>query len=135
MPVLGGIHHVKLPVSDVARSLEWYQKVLGIETTMEFKDDDGVLRGLVSKVPGVETTLFALRENPEAAAGLKDFDPISFGVQTRADVEEWAAYMDKIGIEHPPIVEAAIGYILRLQDPDGRWVHIYSWETPDGSDS
>jgi catechol 2,3-dioxygenase-like lactoylglutathione lyase family enzyme len=31
-----GIHHVKLPVSDLARSREWYERVLGFTVEREF---------------------------------------------------------------------------------------------------
>ena len=30
--MVAGIHHIKLPVSDVARSRAWYERVLGFET-------------------------------------------------------------------------------------------------------
>jgi catechol 2,3-dioxygenase-like lactoylglutathione lyase family enzyme len=36
MSALRGFHHVKLPVSDVARSRDWYQRVLGFEVVIEF---------------------------------------------------------------------------------------------------
>jgi catechol 2,3-dioxygenase-like lactoylglutathione lyase family enzyme len=35
-PALAGIHHLKLPVSDLARSRGWYRSRLGYEVTMEF---------------------------------------------------------------------------------------------------
>ena len=31
MPPLAGIHHLKLPVTDLARSLEWYRSRLGYQ--------------------------------------------------------------------------------------------------------
>ena len=31
-PVLAGIHHLKLPVTDLARSLEWYRSCLGYQS-------------------------------------------------------------------------------------------------------
>ena len=33
---LTGIHHVKLPVGDVARSRAWYERVLGFEVASRF---------------------------------------------------------------------------------------------------
>lgn len=130
MPALTGFHHLKIPVTDVARSLDFYERVFGIKVTLSFSDDDGVLRGLVGELPNLGGTLLALRDNPELAKALSGFDPISFAVQTKADVEEWAAYLDQLGIPHKPIAEAAIGYILIFNDPDGLELHIYSWETP-----
>ena len=130
MPELGGIHHVKIPVTDVARSLAWYQKAFGLKTTMDFSEE-GVLKGVVGEIPGLTNTFVALRENIETAKALSGFDPIAFGVLERSDVEAWEAHMDEVGIAHLPVVAAAMGWILRLQDPDGLEVHIYSWAKPE----
>ncbi|MER5625534.1 VOC family protein [Streptosporangium sp. NPDC002544] len=47
MTVPGGFHHVKLPVSSVHKSLEWYRRLLGPEVAIEFVED-GVLRGVAN---------------------------------------------------------------------------------------
>ena len=53
MSDLGGIHHVKFAVSDIQRSIDWYGRVFGFTTTMEFKDDEGIVRGSVGKLNGL----------------------------------------------------------------------------------
>ena len=64
-PTLSGIHHVKFPVRDLAKSRAWYERVLGLEVQMEFADDhDGVVRGVAGPAGGVP---IALREDPLAA--------------------------------------------------------------------
>ncbi|MGH3251492.1 MAG: VOC family protein [Trebonia sp.] len=35
-PVLAGVHHLKLPVTDLARAREWYRSRLGYQLQMEF---------------------------------------------------------------------------------------------------
>ena len=127
MPGLAGIHHVKIPVSDLQRSRAWYERVFGFKVTMEFPED-GVVRGLVGEVPGMGDTVMGLRENPSAAAGIAGFDPISFGVRDRAHVEEWVSHLDNLGIPHSPIIDATEGWLLVFHDPDGLEIHLYSWE-------
>ena len=39
MAMISGFHHVKLPVADVARSRDWYGRVLGFEVALEFIED------------------------------------------------------------------------------------------------
>lgn len=56
-----GIHHVKLPVSDLARSREWYERVLGYTIELEFPDDDGVVRGVGGRLTGAGVPI-ALRQ-------------------------------------------------------------------------
>ena len=41
---INGFHHVKLPIADLARSRDWYARVLGLQTHIEFAEG-GVLMG------------------------------------------------------------------------------------------
>ena len=44
-PALAGVHHLKLPVTDLARSREWYHSRLGYELRAEMVEQ-GQLMGL-----------------------------------------------------------------------------------------
>ncbi|WP_433063278.1 VOC family protein [Dactylosporangium sp. CS-033363] len=125
---LAGVHHVKIPVTDLDRSLDWYRRVFGLRPAMEFRDADGVVRGLVCEAPGLGPTSVGLRVNPAAAEGCAGFDPVSFAVRGRADLEAWAAHLDGLGVEHSPVIEASIGWLLVFADPDGLALHLYTWD-------
>ena len=127
MPELAGIHHVKMPVTDLDRSRDWYGRVLGFKVTYEFQDADGVVRGVAGEVPGLGDSMLCLRVNSQAAQGCQGFDPVSFAVRDRADVEAWAAHLDTLGVPHSPVIEASIGWLLVFSDPDGLDLHLYSW--------
>lgn len=127
MPELAGIHHVKMPVTDLDRSRDWYGRVLGFKVTYEFQDEDGVVRGVAGEVPGLGDSMLCLRVNSQAAHGCQGFDPVSFAVRDRADVEAWAAHLDTLGVPHSPVIEASIGWLLVFNDPDGLDLHLYSW--------
>lgn len=126
-PGLAGIHHIKIPVTDLQRSLDWYSRVFGYETTLVFPEADGVNRGAGGTIPGLGPTTIAFRVNPEAAHGCKDFDPVSFGVADREAIEAWVKHLDDLGVEHSPIIEASLGWLLVFDDPDGLQLHLYSW--------
>ncbi|NEW27709.1 VOC family protein [Nocardia cyriacigeorgica] len=129
MPDLAGIHHVKIPVSDLSRSVRWYREVFGMRPTLQFADSsDGVVRGAAGDMPGLGRVLVALRENPVAATGCKGFDPVGFAVNDRADLEQWATHLDGLGIPHSPVIDASIGWLLVFDDPDGVEIHLYTWE-------
>jgi catechol 2,3-dioxygenase-like lactoylglutathione lyase family enzyme len=126
-PSLSGVHHVKIPVTDLARSADWYSRVFGLSVTIEFPDADGVVRGLGGEVPGLGDTLLTLRVNPKAAEGCQGFDPVSFAVGDHCDITAWAAHLDELGIAHSPVIEASVGWLLVFDDPDGLQLHLYSW--------
>jgi catechol 2,3-dioxygenase-like lactoylglutathione lyase family enzyme len=126
-PVLSGIHHVKIPVTDLKRSIDWYRRVFGFAVTMEFPETDGIVRGVAGTVPGLGDTQLTLRVNPEAVRGCVGFDPVSFAVDGHADIATWAAHLDGLGIGHSPVIEASVGWLLVFDDPDGISLHLYSW--------
>ena len=124
---LAGVHHVKLPVTDLARSLQWYRQVFGLRPTMAFPDSDGTVRGFSGEIPGLQPTLVAFRVNPAAVEGCRGFDPVSFAVQGREDLERWVEHLDDLGVKHSPVIEASIGWLLIFDDPDGLTLHLYTW--------
>ena len=126
MPRLSGYHHVKLPVSDIARSREWYGAVLGLEVDIEFVEE-GVVMGLALADPG-RTVGLAVRLDPERAKAMAGFDAIAFAVPTRADVERWRAKLDELGVEHGGVVTGHRGgsVLVGLHDPDGIEIRLYA---------
>jgi catechol 2,3-dioxygenase-like lactoylglutathione lyase family enzyme len=126
MPTISGFHHVKLPVTDVARSSGWYQRVLGFEVTLEFVED-GVVRGLGLAAAGGAVQL-ALRGDPARSAALSGFDPIALAVPTRDDVHRWERRLDELGESHGGIVTGHRGgsVLVGLHDPDGIEIRLYA---------
>jgi catechol 2,3-dioxygenase-like lactoylglutathione lyase family enzyme len=132
MPVLSGIHHVKLPVDDVGRSRRWYETVLGLEAEIEFVEE-GELRGVALRDPG-GTLCVALRLEPERVAALAGFDPLTLQVDTHAELKGWLQHLDDLGEAHGGIVAGHEGWALvGLHDPDGIELRLYTLERVDGS--
>ncbi len=125
-PALDGLFGVKLPVTDLTRSLRWYQEVFGLEVYLEFPDDDGVVRGVACRAAGLGDTAIGLRENPAVARGIAGFDPVIWAVPDQAALEEWVTHLDTLGIAHSPVIDASIGWLLVFHDPDGLEIHLYT---------
>lgn len=123
---LNGFHHVKLPVSDVARSREWYCRVLGFTYGIEFIED-GVLAGVGLADPS-RTVGLALRGDPERAAAMKGFDAIALGLPSVAEVECWRERLDALGEPHGGVVTGKRGgsVLVGLHDPDGIEIRLYA---------
>jgi catechol 2,3-dioxygenase-like lactoylglutathione lyase family enzyme len=129
MPEFRGVHHVKIPVTDLGTSTEWYRKVFGLDVAVRFEDSDGVVRGVMLGTPG-EVFGLALRESPDHARGIADWDPVAYLAEDEAEVEAWAAHLDGLGIAHSPVIRTHIGALLVFRDPDGIEVRFYSGVQP-----
>lgn len=124
--MIAGVHHVKIPVSDVARSREWYERVLGMQVALEFVED-GTLMGVALADPA-GTVQIALRHDPVRAAALADFDPLALAVATRDDVDVWRRALDDLDEPHGGVVTGSTGgaVLVGLRDPDGIEIRLYA---------
>ncbi|MFI9503012.1 VOC family protein [Nocardia sp. NPDC052566] len=135
IPTLAGVHHLKLPVADLARSIEWYRTRLGYRVQVEFTEN-GVLAGVGMHHPDGGPD-FALRRDPERAAAAAGFDYFAIGVPDKAAILALAEHLTALGEQHAGVHFATIGWILPLlHDPDGHEVRFYTTQhhtdIPDG---
>lgn len=125
-----GFAHVRLTVTDISRSKDFYDRLFGWEIAVDQSaqaDDPGVRQsaekfygGVVYQTP--QGTLFGLRPvgtavfNPDVTG----LDHVSFAVESRTALEAAADTLDKVGIKHGEVTDltdAGIA-ILSFQDPD-----------------
>jgi catechol 2,3-dioxygenase-like lactoylglutathione lyase family enzyme len=125
VPALAGIHHVKLPVTDLARSREWYQSRLGYQVQVEFVEQGTLMGyGLAHSNGG---PMLGLRLNPERARAAAGFDYFAIGVADKEAIDQLAARLTALGEQHAGVHWATIGWILpELRDPDGHEVRFYT---------
>jgi glyoxylase I family protein len=132
-PIKVGVpHHVRLTVTDVARSRSFYTEVLGFEVALERPPDDdpeGVVADMLQGGVVLVNAGVMIGLRPVDAAHADDrFDPfrvgldhLSFAVGSRADLDAAAQVFDEHGVEHGPVREVpAMGMaFLAAFDPDG----------------
>jgi len=128
---IGQIHHLRLTVTDLERSRQFYTSLLGFDVAVESPPSDDpaaaetfkILFGGVVMIRG--SLLMGLR--PMAPEGDR-FDPdrvgldhLSFGVASRADLEQAMRLFGEHGVPHGEITTLA-GFgidVLPFEDPDG----------------
>lgn len=122
---LDGIHHVKLPVTDLARSRAWYESRLSYEVELEFVEQ-GTLMGVSMRHPAGGPRI-ALRVDPERARAVAGFDYFSIGVPDQPTIQALADRLSGLGESHAGVHFATVGWILPdLHDPDGHEVRFYT---------
>ena len=130
-PTIEGIHHLKLPVRDLGRSLHFYERLFGAERIPEadhHREDDGTLYGYILKVPRLGAML-ELRLNPEQARAQRRFDPFTVAVKDRSTLERWRLYLEAANVPHSPILTAIQAWVMVVEDPDEHRLRLYTLET------
>jgi catechol 2,3-dioxygenase-like lactoylglutathione lyase family enzyme len=128
-PVMG-IHHLKLAVTDLDRSLLFYEAFLGAEripAADHRRSDSGRLYAYILEVPGLGCML-ELRLNPEQAERHRLFDPVTLAVKDRRALEVWDAALTAMQIPHSPIITAVQGWMIVVEDPDVNRIRLYTLE-------
>ena len=127
----GPVHHLRLTVTDIQRSRQFYTSLLGFQVAVESPPPGdpseteafGILFGGVVMIRG--GLLLGLR--PMAPEGDR-FDPdrvgldhLSFGVASRGDLEQAVRLFDERGVPHGDITRLpSFGIdVLPFEDPDG----------------
>jgi glyoxylase I family protein len=130
-----GISHLRLTVTDIARSRAFYEEVLGFHVALaappadapqEEQDDAWFLfGGVIFQTNGL---LFGLR--PVADAGDRfdedrvGLDHLAFAVADRSVLEDAVELLDQRGVAHEGIKDAGSMWILEFRDPDNNALEL-----------
>lgn len=124
-PALAGVHHLKLPVTDLRRSQRWYESRLGYRVSVEFHRD-GELDGIGMVHPNGGPGL-GLRLDPERARAAAGFEYFAIGVPDESALRALADRLTGLSEQHAGVQPATFGWILpMLHDPDGHEVRFYT---------
>jgi glyoxylase I family protein len=120
MPEFPTITHVALTVSDLGRSVPWYEALFDAKPVLN--EDTGVFRHAVWLLGG--QTLVGLHEFPDPAdAGPFNerrlgLDHLAFACANRGELDAWVGRLDALGVRHGGVVDAGYGSGLSFRDPD-----------------
>jgi catechol 2,3-dioxygenase-like lactoylglutathione lyase family enzyme len=121
-----GINHLKLPCHDILKTVDFYTKIFPFKRLHHydhFTPEHKLFAVMVEHVP--TKLILELRYVPEQANAQKGWDPITWGVGGRKDLEEWAAWFDYHGVKRSAIFTGIKGWVSACEDPDGRIVRLY----------
>jgi glyoxylase I family protein len=120
------VAHVRLTVTDIERSRQFYESVFGWRVLLEMPDSaDAATREALGFLYGgviydLGGALIGLR--PVAADRFHEdrcgLDHIAFRVARKDELDDAAAHLDDLGVDHEPVKDIGPSYILEFRDPD-----------------
>ncbi|MGX9787135.1 VOC family protein [Mycobacterium sp. MMS18-G62] len=127
MPIsTSSIAHVRLTVTDIERSRQFYESVFGWRILIESPEnaDEATREALGFLFGGViydlGGALIGLR--PVATDAFHEdrcgLDHLAFRVGSKSELDDAAKHLDDLGITHEPIKDIGPSYILEFRDPD-----------------
>jgi glyoxylase I family protein len=117
MTTFPAVAHFAVTVSDLDRSVAWYETLFGVGPLLVH--DETEYRFAVWLEP-----MFALHQHHGGTDGASfdehrvGLDHIAFGCTGRDELEAWQQRLDGLGIERGEIVDAFYGSGLAFRDPD-----------------
>ena len=128
LPATARLGAVRLQVADLARSLEWYRRVLGLEPLDgDLPDREARVARLV--VPGGDSPLVELHERPGAAPvprrGRLGLYHYAILLPDRPALGRFLRHLSELG-ERAGMSDHFVSEALYLTDPDGLGIEVYA---------
>jgi catechol 2,3-dioxygenase-like lactoylglutathione lyase family enzyme len=125
------LNQVKIPVTDLQRSVSWYCELLDLGLWREFVEQ-GVLCGAVLTDEDRDLRIgLRLREMISGAPTFPGFDLFSLAVDSLDELQEVVARCDSLGLPHSDVIRlGANGTSVDVPDPDDTVVR-FIYHNPD----
>jgi catechol 2,3-dioxygenase-like lactoylglutathione lyase family enzyme len=129
VPAINGFGHIDLTVTDIDRSRQWWEEVMGFRLVNVVETPDLSTRSMLHPC-GIAVTLVrhsdpATKRFDERAVGLDHF---ALRVPDRSTLEAWAGHLDAVGVEHSGIQAENGGPLIVFRDPDNIQLEVWAFD-------
>jgi catechol 2,3-dioxygenase-like lactoylglutathione lyase family enzyme len=121
-----GINHLKLPAQSLTKTMDFYTRIFPFTALPQydhFTPDHRLFACMFTHAP--TGLLVEVRYAPEQTRVQRGWDPITWGVSKRADLEAWGAWLDANAVRRSRTFTGVKGWVMACEDPDGRIVRLY----------
>lgn len=124
------IEHVAITVSDLERSVAWYEALFGVAPMFVgpmLADTEHAHDVAVWAVPNLGLHCFRGVGVPPGGfdARRAGLDHLAFRVSDAAELEQWLEHLHDLGVDHAAPLEEAYGVGVAIRDPDGVALELF----------
>lgn len=121
--LIKGLHSLRIPVSDVWASRDWYAETLGFSPILDVEEEAAVIGVVIRHPSGVQ---LSLHHDPDRTVAMSGFVALTLDVPNREELETCAEALGRIGQRHSQIAQGHLGWFLDIPDPDGILVRLHT---------
>jgi catechol 2,3-dioxygenase-like lactoylglutathione lyase family enzyme len=118
-----GIHHIRIPVSDLNKAFGFWQGIFGYDRDFDFPGADGVVHWAISNRHGGPSIVLWL--DPDRAANPAPYPLLSLALRDEDAVFQLAAALDRQGHDHGDIQFRLGRARVFAYDPDRNKIGCY----------
>jgi catechol 2,3-dioxygenase-like lactoylglutathione lyase family enzyme len=124
---LQGVSHVAITVTDLARSKEWYSRVLDWKPIADVSGDG--VDFSVGALP--DGTLIGLREYTDGSGDAFNpfrtgLDHLAFAVPSSDELRDWERRFAAQDVTYSATEDGPFGFALSFEDPDGIALELFA---------
>ncbi|HVV09679.1 VOC family protein [Amycolatopsis sp.] len=135
MSTLTSVHHLALTVTDVDRSVPWYERVLELKEVARREDPESGIRKVFMRAQADSFSVI-LVQHPDTERGGFDerrtgLDHVAFKVETYFELKEWEQRLADYGVTYSPAKASRTlpgSAVVVFRDPDG--IQLEVWADP-----
>ena len=135
-PEIQGLHHLTLPSTNILTTSTFYCQILGLHYLPRQdvrappgpEGSEGTLLAITLSLSHNLTSSLQIeiRYNEVQARAQRGWSPLTFGVKTKRELENWRLWFERCQVRCSHIDAVIRGWVLCCEDPDGRIVKLYS---------
>ncbi|MGO4806126.1 VOC family protein [Arthrobacter sp. 2MCAF15] len=122
-PEAQGIHHLRVPVSDLGVAFGFWRDIFGYERDFDFPGPDGVVNWAIKSVTGGPSIV--LWVDPERANNPPPYPLFSLSLRDEQSVFDLEAELDRRGFEHGEVQFRKRSARFFAYDPDRNKIGCY----------
>ncbi len=125
-----GYHHLSLSVTDLGKSTEWYQQVLGLDVAAEIEGEG--FRRTRLRAPGSGVTLTLTRHDQQSGETFSErrpgMDHVALQVASADEVRTLKDRFAQLGVDHSEVKGSNGTAMITLRDPDNIQIEVFGGE-------